>query len=73
MKIINSTKIYSLIIGLILSLHSSIAYASGNTFGGENIWTTGKVYVVLAVVLIIFFGIVFFLLHLENRIKKLEK
>ncbi|MEX2588781.1 MAG: CcmD family protein [Chitinophagales bacterium] len=47
--------------------------ASENNFGSENLWTSGKIYVVLTVVLIILLGIIFFLLHLEKRIRKLEK
>jgi len=35
--------------------------------------SNGKIYVVLAVVLIIFAGIVFFMIFLEGRLTRLEK
>ena len=40
---------------------------------GENLWTTGKINVVLGVVLIILIGIILFLFVLERRINALEK
>lgn len=39
----------------------------------ENLWTTGKIHVVLTVLITIFTGIVIFLLVLEWQVKKLEK
>lgn len=55
----------------LIFLHS--LYAQKQSVVQENLWTAGKIYVVLAVVLIIFTGILFFLLNLEKRIRKLEK
>lgn len=66
-------KYRTLIYTVIMTFAHQLANANEPAFVDENLWTTGKIYVVLAVVLIIFLGIVFFLLHLENRIKKLEK
>lgn len=48
-----------------------------NSVGGlavsnENLWTTGKIFVVISVLTIIFVGIIFFLLHLERKITDLE-
>lgn len=43
---------------------------------GENndfMRSTGKIYVVVAVIAVIFFAIVGFLIYLERRISKLEK
>ncbi len=47
------------------------AKASGSI--EESLYATGKIYVVVAVLLLIFFGIIGFLLHLERKISKLEK
>lgn len=39
----------------------------------ENLWTTGKIHVVLGVLLTILTGIILFLVVLERKISKLEK
>lgn len=62
-----------LLTAILTSFLSLGLYASDSTEVTENLWTSGKIYVVLTVVLIILLGIVFFLVHLENRIRKLEK
>lgn len=41
--------------------------------GTENLWTTGKIHVVLGVLLTILGGILVFLFVLERKISKLEK
>ncbi len=41
--------------------------------GTENLWTTGKIHVVLGVLLTILGGILVFLFVLERKITKLEK
>jgi hypothetical protein len=46
--------------------------AQNNTFG-DALLNGNKIYVVIAVLLIILVGIVLFLISLERRIKKLEK
>lgn len=43
------------------------------TVGNENLWTTGKIFLVISVLTLIFFGITAFLLHLEHQLDKLEK
>ncbi len=40
--------------------------------GNDNLWNTGKIFVVISVLTLIFFGITAFLLHLEHRITQLE-
>lgn len=40
--------------------------------GNDNLWNTGKIFVVISVLTLIFFGITTFLLHLEQRISHLE-
>lgn len=44
----------------------------GFDLANENLWTTGKIFVVICVISLIFIGILFFLLHLESKIEKLE-
>ena len=39
----------------------------------QNLWTTGKIHVVVAVLITIFIGIIIFLIALERKIKKLER
>lgn len=34
--------------------------------------SNGKIYVVVAIVVMIFLGIIFYLLHIERKVKKLE-
>lgn len=41
--------------------------------GNDNLWNTGKIFVVISVLTLIFFGITAFLLHLERQMEKLEK
>lgn len=40
---------------------------------GDFLENIGKIYVVVAVILVIFIGIIIYLIRLENKIKKLEK
>jgi hypothetical protein len=44
----------------------------GQTNMNDYMRQTGKIYVVFGVILIIFIGIIFFLIRLESKIKKLE-
>ncbi len=58
-----------LIIILCLMVHLPGAFAAGN---GDFMRETGKIYVVTAVIVAIFLGIVFFLLRLERRLTNIE-
>jgi|AntRauTorckE5430_2_1112549.scaffolds.fasta_scaffold00534_4 CcmD family protein len=64
-----SKKIILLIIGVITF--------GGNAFGqGANpdfARSMGKIYVVVAVILAVFVGIVFFLIYIERKVKQLEQ
>jgi len=41
---------------------------------GENIlWQSGKIYVVIAVIAIIFVGIIIYLINIDRKVGKLEK
>ncbi len=59
-----------LIVAFILVL-SQLAMASGT---GEDFFrATGKIYVVFAVIISIFAGLIFFLFRLDRRISRIEK
>ena len=49
----------------------SMATAAGST--EDFLRSTGKIYSVVAVILVIFIGIVIFLFRLDNKLTKLEK
>ena len=58
-----------------LALAATILYLANTgkyTINNENLWNTGKIFVVISVLTLIFFGITAFLLHLEQRISRLE-
>lgn len=56
-----------------LGHHLVIASPAENPEMADTLMRSGKIYVVLGVLLIIFTGIIIFLITLEKRIKKLEK
>ena len=41
--------------------------------GQDFVRSIGKIYIVVAVVTVIFFGIIFYLIYLDKKISKLEK
>ena len=55
---------------ILLSLLSLPLFGQNNM--NDYMRQTGKIYVVFGVILIIFIGIVIFLIRLERKIKKLE-
>lgn len=57
-----------LLAGTIFYLVSQNAFELSN----QNLWTTGKIFVVICVLALIFLGIIFFLLHLERKLSNLE-
>lgn len=62
----------NLLITLCLILFNSMSLmASGSA--DDFFRSTGKIYTVLAVVLILFFVIIYFLVRLESKLNKLEK
>lgn len=58
-----------IIISTLLLFGSLLSLTAGSL---DFMRSTGKIYVVFGVILILFFGIVLFLIMLERRIKKLE-
>jgi len=65
-------KLVSTLTFIVLLVPSLLANVSSSQVAG-NFWETGKIYVVVAVVLTIFSGIIFFLFYLERKITKLEQ
>ena len=55
-------------------LHSVLLAQNGNTVEmADTMRSNGRIYVVVAVVLTIFAGIIIYLIRLDRRISKLEK
>ncbi|TCC98877.1 CcmD family protein [Pedobacter hiemivivus] len=46
---------------------------NGDSSITESVYASGKIYVVVACVLLILFGLLFFLFTIEKRLKKLEQ
>jgi CcmD family protein len=66
--------IYKSIISLLLAfLLPQIVFASEHVPGGDFFRSTGKINVVFAVILVIFAGIVIYLIRLDKKITRLEK
>jgi len=49
-----------------------VTIANAQSSGSDFMRSTGKIYVVVAVIVAIFFGIVAFLMYLDKKITKLE-
>ncbi len=59
-----------------IALAATVLYLANTgkyTINNANLWNTGKIFVVISVLTLIFFGITAFLLHLERQINSLEK
>ena len=69
-NLINSSITKFCLVSIMLVLATSSSYAADT--GGDFFTNIGKIYVVVGVILLVFLGLVFFLIRLENRIKKLE-
>lgn len=59
--------------GFLISILFLMAAPEATQQAGDFMRETGKIYVVYAVLSIVFIGIVLFLWRLENKINKLEK
>ncbi len=57
---------------VLFSILISISNLSANNDSGDYMSNIGKIYVVIAVIVVIFLGIFAFLLVIEKRLKKLE-
>ena len=60
------------LLSIILLLFSALNL-SAETGMEESFYSSGKIYVVVAVLITIFLGLIAFLLHLERKISRLEK
>ena len=67
MKFFEVRKVFTIILFLAISLPA--VFAQGNR---DFMRETGKINVVVAVILVIFLGIVWYLVRLERRLTKLE-
>lgn len=57
-------------LALIIILIANNSYAQSNVL--ENFYSSGKINVVIAVILIILFGLIFYLFKIDKSIKKIE-
>ncbi|MEQ9412557.1 MAG: CcmD family protein [Cyclobacteriaceae bacterium] len=62
---------YLILVFLILS--SSITYAQQEVEMADTMRSEGKIYVVVAILLLILFGLIGYLVHLDRKVSKLEK
>ena len=63
-----------LLIALLFSVVTSFAQAAADTIEmADALRSSGKIYVVVAVLLIIFTGIILYLIRLDRKITNLEK
>ena len=58
---------------LMLLVLATITSANAQTESPDFMRSTGKIYVVIAVLCIIFIGIVLFLINLDRKLTRLEK
>jgi len=61
-------KLWLLLLLLITAIPAMAQDAGGNIF-----WESGKIYVVVAVITIVFIGIVIYLVSIDRKVAKLEK
>jgi hypothetical protein len=72
-------KMYSLLLCFYLFLITAAAYAQSGMNADEKVQmadglrSSGKIYVVVAVVLIILAGLIIYLIQLDKKLRKLEK
>jgi predicted permease len=60
-------------ISIIATLLLFSTFSKAQNDGGDFMRNTGSIYVVVGVILIIFIGIIAFLINLDKKITKLEK
>lgn len=70
-KVFPILKIKAALLALILL--PALCHAAGPVEMADAMRSNGKIYVVVLVLSTIFIGIIFTLIHLERKIKKLEK
>ncbi|MCF8284998.1 MAG: CcmD family protein [Sphingobacteriales bacterium] len=65
-------KIFTLLF-MLLMMSVSYAQTSTNVEMADTLRNSGKIYVVVAVIAVIFLGIATYLIYLDKRLSKLEK
>ena len=66
-------KLFVLTILLLINFLTHAQDAAGNVDMADTMRSNGKIYVVLAVVLTIFSGIIIYLIRLDRKMSRLEK
>jgi hypothetical protein len=66
-------KIYAIIPLLLLSFAAMAQNSSGQTEMADLMRSNGKIYVVTAVIITIFAGIIIYLVRIERKMNRLEK
>lgn len=64
-----------LLILVFLTLSNFVVFAQGNSGTGmaDDFYKSGRIYVVIATVAIIFIGLAIYLFSMDRRLKKIEK
>lgn len=65
-------RLFSIPVFLLVAV-TSLAQSSNDVQMAEGLRSSGKIWVVVAVLLLIFIGIIFFMIFLERRVRKLEQ
>jgi protein-S-isoprenylcysteine O-methyltransferase Ste14 len=65
--------ILSLLLLLLTTIYVQAQEGSANTAFGETMRSSGRIYVVIAVILTILFGLILYLVRLDKKMSKLEK
>lgn len=66
-------KIKFTLLAVLLLLFQPLAQAQSEVEMADVMRTDGKIYVVVAVLLIIFFGLITYLINIDRKVSKLEK
>ena len=69
-------KIFLVFFAVFVSLFASaqqVTLQSNTVEMADGLYQSGKIYIVVIVIAIVFAGIVFYLIRLDNKISKLEK
>lgn len=68
-----SSSVKKLLSGIILFITTQFAYAQEKVEMADGLRSNGKIYVVVAVLAIIFIGLFLFLINIDRKVSKLEK
>lgn len=68
-----NSSIKKLLLAAILFTTSQFAYAQEKVEMAEGLRSSGKIYVVVAVLAVIFIGLLLFLISIDRKVSRLEK